>query len=524
MNPKQMWQPFLFALVLISGIWIGLMLSPAKEKTPLFSKNGQSDIDEVKQLVLAKYVDTVNSAQLDVSTINSMLNHLDPHSVFIPAEDTSLFNSDLTGNFGGIGILYDRIADTVTITNIISEGPAQKAGLLPGDQLLAVDNHSLTIPKQNEDDVIRLFRGMKGTSLDLTYQRKNKMSKIKLVRDAIHLTSVESAYMLTNSTGYIRLKNFNDQTIVEFVKAIEKLQQQGMKSLILDLRDNGGGLITSATDVVDELLDQEKLIVYTKGRVYSEQDYKTNTEGLFESGALAILVNENTASAAEIVAGAIQDWDRGTIVGRRTFGKGLVQEEIPLKDGSEVRLTVARYYTPSGRCIQRPYNGNISDYYNDEIQRMKDGELINKDSIHISDTTKYFTSKGRIVHGGGGIIPDIFVAEDSGLNNSLFIQLDTNSWFEKFAIHYIQSNGICDSLKNGDFNFAEDLNTQFLNYLKEHGINFPKLKNFSLQSEILRNIKSQIVDMKYGDYDYFKFINRQDADVHAALNIMNSNK
>ena len=363
------------------------------------------------------YVDTVNTNQLAESAIIGMLEKLDPHSAYLTAEEVKEANEPLQGNFDGIGIQFNMLTDTLYVIQVISGGPSEKVGILAGDKFISVDDTLIAGVKMKNMDVMSKLKGPKGTTVHIKVLRQGypNLLDFKIIRDKIPVYSLTSSYMIDNKTGYIKLDRFAATTYDEFKEALEKLQKQGMENLILDLQDNGGGYLTAAIELANEFLSPRSLIVYTEGVNQKREDARATNSGSFKNGKLILLVNESSASASEIVSGAIQDWDRGVLVGRRTFGKGLVQRPIPLPDGSMIRLTTARYYTPTGRSIQKPYiNGDAEAYNREVIDRYNRGEMISADSIHFPDSLKYNTLiKQRIVYGGGGIMPDYFVPVDT---------------------------------------------------------------------------------------------------------------
>ncbi len=363
------------------------------------------------------YIDTLDENKLTDAAIKGMLSELDPHTTYTTAEETKKLNEPLNSNFEGIGVQFNILRDTLVIIQTIPKGPSEKVGILPGDRIVSVNDSAIAGVKMPRDQIMKRLRGLKGTVVNLGVVRRNvpEVLQFKVVRDKIPLHSVDAAYMIRPKVGFIRISSFAVNTKLELIEALNKLTKQGMKSLILDLQENGGGYLEAAVGVASQFLEKDALLVYTDGRSVGHQDYKAETGGKFLKGDIVVLVDEYTASAAEIVSGAIQDHDRGYIVGRRTFGKGLVQRPIPLLDGSLIRVTVSHYYTPSGRCIQKPYEkGKSKEYQQDVLNRFKDGELMHRDSIHFADSLKYKTlKKGRTVYGGGGIMPDYFIPLDT---------------------------------------------------------------------------------------------------------------
>lgn len=370
------------------------------------------------------YVDKIDEKKLSDDVVKALLHELDPHSSYISEKEVKEMNEPLEGNFDGVGISFNMMTDTLYVIETISGGPAEKVGILPGDKIIYVGDTLIAGVKMPNKKVMSLLRGPKGTKVDVKVLRRGVPDLIEFIitRNKIPIYSLDAAYMIDKKTGYIRLNRFGATTTDEFNEACKKLKQEGMQNLILDLQNNGGGYLTAAIELADEFLDKDKLIVYTEGANQPKKNEKSTSKGLFEQGKLIILINEYSASASEIVSGAIQDWDRGVIVGRRSFGKGLVQRQIPLPDGSQLRLTTARYYTPTGRCIQKPYeNGKEENYAMDVIERYNKGEMMHADSIHFPDSLKYLTLiNKRTVYGGGGIMPDYFVPVDTiGFTNYL---------------------------------------------------------------------------------------------------------
>ena len=371
------------------------------------------------------YVDSVDENRLVEEAIIKMLAQLDPHSTYNNAEEVKKMNEPLQGNFEGIGVQFQMIEDTLLVVQPVSNGPSEKVGILAGDRIIAVNDSAIAGVKMSTEDIMSRLRGEKGSEVKLTIVRRgvNEPLFFTVKRDKIPILSLDAAYMIQPRTGYIRINRFGATTAEEFLKALKELQKKGMKDLILDLQGNGGGYLNAAIDLANEFLQQKDLIVYTEGRAARRSNFHAKGNGKFKDGRLVVLVDEYSASASEIVTGAIQDWDRGIVVGRRTFGKGLVQRPIDLPDGSMIRLTIARYYTPSGRCIQKPYE-SIEQYNKDLIDRYNRGEMMSADSIHFPDSLKAKTLKlGRTVYGGGGIMPDYFVPIDTTMYTNYYLSL-----------------------------------------------------------------------------------------------------
>ena len=363
------------------------------------------------------YVDSVDEKKLVEDAIRGMLEKLDPHSSYADPEEVKAMNEPLQGNFEGIGVQFNMVDDTLLVIQPVSKGPSEKVGIMAGDRIVSVNDTAIAGVKMAREEIMRRLRGPKGTKVRLGIVRRGVAETLKFTvkRDKIPVKSVDAVYMIRPGVGYIRIGNFGATTYAEFMRGLEQLRKEGMRDLIFDLQDNGGGYLQAAVQVANEFLQKNELIVYTEGRQFPRMDYRARGNGDFREGRVFVLVNEFTASAAEIVSGAIQDHDRGTIIGRRTFGKGLVQRPVDLPDGSMIRLTIAHYYTPAGRCIQKPYTkGDIEDYAMDFDKRLKHGELTNRDSIHFADSLRFYTLKERRpVYGGGGIMPDVFVPLDT---------------------------------------------------------------------------------------------------------------
>ncbi len=388
------------------------------------------------------YVDSVNDKELVETAIVSMLEKLDPHSIYIPKEELDVVNEPLKGNFEGVGIQFNLIRDTIYVVDAIAGGPSERLGIRSGDRIVRIDGENVAGVGFKNADVMKRLRGKKGTKVDVAIARGNEAATLDftITRDKIPIFSVEASYMATPTTGYIKVSRFSATTMKEFREKMVLLQKSGMKDLILDLQGNGGGYLRTAIEMADEFLPDKKLVVYTEGRTSPREDTYATGEGKFEKGRLVVLVDEGSASASEIVTGAMQDWDRGLVVGRRSFGKGLVQRPVMLPDGSAVRLTVSRYYTPSGRCIQKSYEEGAEAYQQEKRDRLKHGELTNADSVHAADTVRFYTVNKRVVYGGGGIMPDVFVPIDTTLSSEYFGQLVRKGVLNTFAITYVDAH------------------------------------------------------------------------------------
>jgi carboxyl-terminal processing protease len=441
MKKLQVWLPLLFAVVMIAGMLIGYRLRGNINPTGFFKTRKATPVQEVMDLVNMKYVDPVSMDTLGDNAIDGMLTHLDPHSIYIPAVDLSEVNEDLQGNFEGIGVEFQIFDDTVNVVSVLAGGPSEKAGLRVGDKFLKVGDSLVAGNGINNDKIRKLLRGPGASKVTITLLRATASSspiQVTVSRGTIPLPAVDVAYMIDKQTGYIRINKFSETTHAEFAQALMKLQEEGLQKLILDLRGNGGGILQESIEMADDFLDGDKLIVYTVGARSPKVEYRCRRDGLFEKGKLVLLTDEGTASASEVLAGALQDWDRATIIGRRTFGKGLVQEQYQLSDGAALRLTIARYYTPTGRSIQKPYDKGHDDYNEEVIKRFHDGEVLHGDTStrHAGIAYKTLGKEKRTVFGGGGITPDIFVGFDTSTLSRSITSLYVDGTLSRFIYMY----------------------------------------------------------------------------------------
>ncbi len=437
---KKFWLPLCFAAVFVGGLWIGNLLQTSCR----IKGSGQQKLMEVLNLIQDKYVDTVDMDSLVELAIPALLSNLDPHSAYIPAADFEAVNSELESKFSGIGVSFQILNDTINVIEVISGGPSEKVGLMPGDRIIEVDGESMTGPKITNNDVFSKLRGEKGTHVTVTVQRNTAKKPLtyEIVRDDIPSTSVDASFLINDSIGYIKVSRFAKDTYNEFLNSANNLWRNGATSFILDLRSNSGGYMEPALLMANEFLEAGDIIVSTRGRNAREnQIIPSDGTGFLQEIPLAVLVNEFSASSSEIFTGAMQDNDRAWIIGRRTFGKGLVQHPIMLPDSSEIRLTVQRYYTPSGRCIQKPYTaGDFTDYESELVNRFLNGESLYEDSIKLNKDDWYLTLGGRKVYGGGGIMPDLFVPEDTSYVTSYYRDVFNHGLFNKFAYEYVDLN------------------------------------------------------------------------------------
>lgn len=481
-------------------------------------------LGETLAAIKSRYVEASNEDSLTDVAIQSMLETLDPHSVYIPASDLQAANERLDGNFEGVGIEFNLLNDTVEVVNVIPGGPSDEVGLHAGDRIIKIEGKNIAGIKLKSESLIKQLRGAKGTKVTISIKRygvKNLLD-FTITRGKIPLYSISATYMATPVVGYIKLDQFSATSSDEFQKAIKQLRAEGMRKLILDLRDNGGGFLNTATDLADQFLSDNKLIVYTEGRTSARKEYKAENKGLFEEGELVVLIDENSASASEILSGALQDWDRATIIGRRSFGKGLVQEPIQLSDGSVIRLTVARYYTPSGRCIQKSYKNGYDAYENDLQQRFKHGELASRDSFHLPDSLKFKTHNGRTVYAGGGIMPDIFIPLDTSAASAFALKIYNSGLLNEYVLSSL--NNSRDRLKkqypnfnsfNRNFDVTPMLNG-LIGYAVSKGIKGSSKNNVWLGQEI----KAYVARQLYSNSAFWQVLNEEDKTFKKAVEIL----
>ncbi|HNW98145.1 MAG TPA: S41 family peptidase [Bacteroidales bacterium] len=458
-------------------------------------------LESALQIIDLFYVDTVNNNKLVETAINNMLKELDPHSVYMNREEMKEANESLQGNFEGVGIQFSIIKDTIMVVTPTPGGPSEKLGIQSGDKLIKIDGENATGPTINNNWVFKHLRGNKGTKVNVSILRRGKKELLEytITRDKIPVNSIDATFMADETIGYIKLNRFGGTTMEEFHTSLTQLKSSGMKSLILDLRDNGGGYLQTAVDLADEFLGKDKLVVYTQGINSSKVSYNATDKGDFEKGKLVVLINESSASASEIVSGAIQDWDRGLIIGRRSFGKGLVQKPFPLPDGSSIRLTTAKYFTPTGRCIQKPYNEGTDKYFKDLTDRYKHGEIFHSDSIKFPDSLKFYTPKKRLVYGGGGIMPDVFIPADTSKISDYYTNILRKGLIYQFSLQYVDVKR--DSLKstykdiaafNKNFKISDALLNEFIKFTEADSLKKDE-KGFELSKEyIVNQLKANI--------------------------------
>ncbi|RYY98664.1 MAG: S41 family peptidase [Chitinophagaceae bacterium] len=519
----QVWLPLVFSLVMIAGMFFGFRLhQQTGGKRSFFAREQRSSLQEAIDLIRSKYVDKVRIDSLQDNAMDGLMNQLDPHSVYIPNREVAEANEDITGNFQGIGVEFNIFSDTVNVLYVVPGGPADKAGLQIGDRITKVDDSSVVSKTLPSDEIRHMIRGAGGSRVKLTVFRNNTIQYFYVTRGTIPLPSLDAAYMIDGSTGYIRLNKFSETTYREFMRALEDLQAKGLKSLVLDLRGNGGGLVNQAVYIADEFIAGNQLIVYTEGSNSEKREYRAEKEGSFEKGKLLVLVDELTASASEILAGALQDLDRATIVGRRSFGKGLVQEQYGLSDGSAIRLTVARYFTPLGRSIQRPYDKGKKVYMEDVLERYNNGEMISPDSIHLSKEKVYNTKGGRKVYGGGGIMPDVFVPIDTSLYTQSITKLYLDGRFNNYVyLYYMDHRNELSAFKT-PAEFARGFVSTdaawqgLVDYAKKDSVNLSVIPAHDKQ-EVQNRIRAYIARLRWRTEGFYQVSNSTDKVVRKAL-------
>lgn len=525
--------PVVLALVLITGLYLGLQLRAPGSKTSdssFFSigLDRHNKINDVINYIHDAYVDSVSREYLTEESIRALMKNLDPHSSYIPASDFKRLTDPLMGSFEGIGIEFNMIKDTVVVVHPIPGGPSEKAGIMPGDRIVMVEDTVIAGVNMSTADVVDMLMGKKNTVVNISVMRTGVpgMMPFSLTRDKIPSYSMDIAYMVDEHTGYIRLNKFSATTHQEFVSGLDQLLKQGMEKMILDLRGNGGGFLDAAILVADELLEAGQLIVYTDGRKRPRTYARARQDGRLETQSLVVLIDEWSASASEIIAGAVQDNDRGLVAGRRSFGKGLVQEQVRLGDGSALRLTVARYYTPTGRSIQKPYEEGEEAYFNEFIQRYHNGEMLSPDSIRFDESLRFITPGGRTVYGGGGIMPDIFVPLDNENDLSFFNQVFNRGHIYTFAFDYAdrhrasleQYHNAGDFIKG--FVMNDNIYGAFLQYAGDRGTNIPDHINPEAENLIRTNLKAYIGRNIIGAEAFFPVLHTTDRAFLKAMDVL----
>lgn len=530
-NKSNRMMPLLMALCVIIGIVIGTFYANHFSGNRLnIINSGSNRLNNLLHIIDDQYVDAVNIDSLVDKAIPQILSDLDPHSVYISAKDVQQATDDLKGSFSGVGIEFVIRNDTIHVQGVIKNGPAEQAGILAGDKIVSVDGKPFVGKQVTNEEAMRRLKGPKDTKVKIGVQRygQKAIKYYTITRGDIPQKSISAAYMLDDNTGYIKIKNFGENTYPELLIALAQLSQEGFSNLIIDLRDNTGGYLKSAVQMANEFLPKNRLIVYTEGRKSPRQDYKSDGRGSYQNIPLVVLINETSASASEIFAGAMQDNDRATIIGRRSFGKGLVQQQIGFPDGSMIRLTVARYYTPSGRCIQKPYvMGDDKDYEEDLLSRYQHGEFFSQDSIKHTGPA-YHTSIGRTVYGGGGITPDIFVPEDTLGITSYFKEASMSGLILQFAFIYtddnrLKLNNFTEMMELADYLVKQNTVDKFATYADKHGLQRRNLMIKKSHNLLERYINSRIIYNIMDEQDWIEYLNLDDNVIKAALNVFKNN-
>lgn len=508
----QVWLPLLFAVVMIMGMLLGYKLGN-KNGGKFFSSNSRGTLQKALDIIRMNYVDSIQVDSLQGNAIEEMMNGLDPHSFYIPPVELQGVNEDLEGKFDGIGVEFSVFSDTINVVYVFPDGPGDKAGLTLGDKIIKVNDSLFAGKKQDFNKIKEFIRGPKGSKAVLQILRDGKEQTITVVRNTIPVSAIDAAYMMDKTTGYIKLKTFSSNSYEDFMGAMESLQKQGMQSLIFDLRGNGGGLMDEAVDMADEFLEGDKLVVYTEGVNSKKVEYRCKRQGLFEKGKLVLLVDELSASASEVLAGALQEWCRATLIGRRTFGKGLVQEQFPLGNGSAIRLTIARYYTPLGRSIQRSYENGRKVYMDDLWQRYSKGELFFKDSNKINNGKAYLTVCRDTVYGGGGIMPNIFVPIDTTWNDRRVYNLLSEYDLGRFIYYYYLAHKKEMDQYRSSTEFMQKFNAE------QAWSDLFKAKTLteSEKKMILLRLKAALARSKWRSSGYYEVVNTDDVLVNKAF-------
>lgn len=536
--------PIIASLALALGITLGVMLPRENQASNSHNSNteisntqvstfpmGSNNFNKLNYLLFllkSMYVDSIKTEELTEKIIPLVLEELDPHSTYVPKDEVEMANDDLEGSFSGIGVQFNIQNDTIMVVDVISGGPSEKVGILPGDRIIEVNDSSFVGKEINNNKVLKTLRGKKDTKVNVGIKRNSSKETLyfTITRGDIPVNSVDIAYPITPKIGYIKVSRFGANTYNEFVTELTKLKKMGCEEFMIDLRYNSGGYLHAAIKMINEFLEKGELIVYTEGRSYPREDAIANGKGMFKDIKVSVLINEWSASASEIFAGAIQDQDRGIIIGRRSFGKGLVQQQMPLLDGSEVRLTIAHYYTPSGRSIQKPYEGgNLEEYEKDILNRYEHGEFFSSDSIVASDSIKYYTKNGRVVYGGGGIMPDYFVPQDTTSHTPYYTEAQNKGYIYSFAFQYSDKNR--STLKKfKDYNELcnyldkENINLQFYKYAESKGLTSETAGQTECADEINNILKAYICRNIIGDKAFYPILNSRDETIIKALEVM----
>lgn len=527
MKMNKIYFPIIIAIAVAVGLLLGSRLNSFGDAAFSAKNTKRNKLNKLIDFIEREYVDDINSDSIVDLTVNGILENLDPHSVYISKSELQSVSENMKGDFVGIGVNFYMYKDTVAIIKTINGGPSEKAGIKAGDRLLFANSFQLYNKKIDNDTLFSKLKGEKGSTVSITVYRKttNQKLKINVKRDVVPIKSVDVSLKISDKVGYIKINRFAETTYDEFHKALLSLKSQGIKELVVDLRDNGGGYLEVAVAIADDILKDKELIVKTKNKKGREDKTFATEKGDFEDGKVYVLINENSASASEILAGAIQDNDRGVVVGRRSFGKGLVQREMPLGDGSAVRLTVARYYTPSGRSIQKPYSDKGSDYFNEFEKRFESGELYEADSIKVADSLKFRTKKGRVVYGGGGITPDVFVPFQAKHGEEATFRFMQSGFVSYFVFEHLDDKRAL----LGDYS-VEKLKEEilgsdiYLNAFKKYTTESGVLLNFNQKEKIKKYLYAEFVRQIYDEISYYEIILSEDAMIKKVLEMKVSNE
>jgi len=530
---KNLWIAAGYSAVLIGGLWLGPKLVRENQN----SKNGSflsfglsgrsSKVEKVIRIINENYVDSVKLDTIEDMAIQEILKHLDPHSAYLAPEDAQLLSDDLEGNFNGIGIEYYILNDTLLITSVKQGGPAFKAGIKHGDKILAINKKTVAGIRVTSRHIVDQIRGKRGSSVELLVKRDTTRRSFSMLRDIITVSSIDAAYMLTGQSAYIKISKFGARTDEDFHASLLRLKKLGMKNLILDLRDNGGGYLNSATALADEFLRDQELIVYTQGLHEPRTDYFASSKGDFEDGKLVVLIDENTASASEIIAGAVQDLERGTIIGRRSFGKGLVQEQFDFGDGSALNLTIARYYTASGRSIQKSYKKGNDAYYSEVKDRFRNGELSSDgktlgDSLYNKSKT-YTTKSGKVLYGGGGIMPDIYIPVDTAGYTDIYYELSAKGVLNDVLYnHLLRQNQVYQSTEEliRNFRLSDPDIKKLIQLAAKRNVKADEIQIASSRKEIETQLRALSARYHFGDEGFYKVLNYGDPAISRSLEVL----
>ncbi|MBN4047137.1 S41 family peptidase [bacterium AH-315-P13] len=526
MQIQKKYLPLIIGVAIAAGIFIGGKLNFSDTSNKFFSSNSKKDkLNRLIDYIDYEYVDEVNTDSIVDVTVNSILSNLDPHSTYIPKKDLQSVTENMKGDFVGIGVSFYTYRDTVTVIRALEDGPSIKAGIRGGDRIIMANGEPIYGKNWTDEAVVNKLKGEENTKVNLKIYRRGEPKLLEFIvkRGEVPIKSVDAAYMLTNNLGYIKINRFAESTYKEFKKGLNKLQDEGATKLVLDLRDNPGGFLGIAEQITDEFLEKGKLILFTKNKKGSIEKSFATSRGSFEDGEIYVLINENSASASEVIAGALQDNDKGTIVGRRSYGKGLVQREMALGDGSAIRLTVSRYYTPTGRSIQRSYQNGNKDYYHEYFERVDNGELSNANKIKVADSLKFTTPKGKTVYGGGGIIPDVFVPINTKMENETINRILASGIMSYFVFEDLDKDrSIYQDIKEEDFidNFvvSNALLSRFNEYLNSR-TRF-KITFVAYNDEVKLYIKATLAEQLFGNKAYEQVINTNDVMIDKIMQLI----